>query len=433
MKKIDTLDRKTPPPIHEVTSLTLPYPSVSHLDNGIPVYETRSGTQEIMKIEVIFLSGRPHEHKRLVSRSTARMLREGTKSYNAAELAEQVDFYAGTLQTPVNLDTGGIVLYCMTKHFPKLAPILAEILLEPTFSEKELITYTENNIQSLLVELSKNDVLAYRKITEIIFGENHPYGYNSTPDDYRALARADLIKHHQEHFTSDNCLIFLSGKTDESILKLLNQYLGQNKTSDCFVLRKDNNTPLSISTQKPIKVKLKNADTLQTAIRIGRQFGNRNNPDFNGFFVLNTIFGGYFSSRLMTNIREKKGYTYNIYSALDLMHHDGYFYISSEVGNRFVKKALAEIYFEMEKMQNEPVSAEELKMVQNYLLGNMLNMVDGPFAVSDVVKSFITEGVDLSHFQQFVEKIRSITPQEIQALAQKYFKREDMFEVIVGV
>ena len=428
MKKIDTLDRKTPPPIHEVTSLILPYPSVAHLDNGIPVYETRSGTQEIMKIEVVFLSGRPHEHKRLVSRSTARMLREGTKSYNAAELAEQVDFYAGTLQTPVNLDTGGIVLYCMTKHFPKLAPILAEILLEPTFPEKELTTYTENNIQSLLVELSKNDVLAYRKITEIIFGENHPYGYNSTPDDYRALTRDDLIKHHQEHFTSDNCLIFLSGKTDESILKLLNQYLGQIKN-----IGVEKYTPLSISTQMPQKVKVKNADTLQTAIRIGRPFGNRNNPDFNGFFVLNTIFGGYFSSRLMTNIREKKGYTYNIYSALDLMHHDGYFYISSEVGNRFVKKALTEIYFEMEKMQNEPVSAEELKMVQNYLLGNMLNMVDGPFAVSDVVKSFITEGVDLSHFQQFVEKIRSITPQEIQALAQKYFRREDMFEVIVGV
>ena len=428
MKKIDKLDRKTLPPIHEVTSLTLPYPSVSRLDNGIPIYETRSGTQEIMKIEVVFLSGRPHEHKRLVSRSTARMLREGTKSYNAAELAEQVDFYAGTLQTPVNLDTGGIVLYCMTKHFPKLAPILAEILLEPSFPEKELTTYTENNIQSLLVELSKNDVLAYRKITEIIFGENHPYGYNSTPDDYRALTRADLIKHHQEHFTSDNCLIFLSGKTDESILKLLNQYLGHQKTVSV-----DKHIPLSISIQKPQKVKVKNADTLQTAIRIGRQFGNRNNPDFNGFFVLNTIFGGYFSSRLMTNIREKKGYTYNIYSALDLMHHDGYFYISSEVGNRFVKKALTEIYFEMEKMQNEPVSAEELKMVQNYLLGNMLNMVDGPFAVSDVVKSFITEGVDLSHFQQFVEKVRSITPQEIQALAQKYFKREDMFEVIVGV
>ena len=433
MKKINTLDRKTPPRIHEVTSLTLPYPSVSHLDNGIPVYETRSGTQEIMKIEVVFLSGRPHEHKRLVSRSTARMLREGTKSYNAAELAEQVDFYAGTLQTPVNLDTGGIVLYCMTKHFPKLAPILAEILLEPTFPEKELTTYTENNIQSLLVELSKNDVLAYRKITEIIFGENHPYGYNSTPDDYRALTRTDLIKHHQEHFTPDNCLIFLSGKTDDSILKLVNQYLGQNKNSAVFVPRKDNNSPLSMSSQKPQKLKVKNADTLQTAIRIGRQFGNRNNPDFNSFYVLNTIFGGYFSSRLMTNIREKKGYTYNIYSALDLMHHDGYFYISSEVGNRFVKKALTEIYLEMEKMQNEPVSAEELKMVQNYLLGNMLNMVDGPFAVSDVIKSFITEGVELSHFQQFVEKIRSITPQEIQALAQKYFNREDMFEVIVGV
>jgi zinc protease len=424
----ETLDRKTPPPIHEVTSLIFPYPSVYYLDNGIPVYETRLGTQEIMKIEVVFMSGRPHEHKRLVSRTTARMLREGTKSYTSATLAERIDFYAGTVQTPVNLDTGSLVLYCMTKHFAHLVPLIAEILHEPTFPEKELKTYIDNNIQTLLVDLSKNDVLAYRKITELIFGENHPYGYNSTPDDYRALSQADLVKHHKEHFTSDNCLIFLSGKIDESIIKLLNQYLGQKKTVSV-----KNNKTWEYPVQKPVSIKVKNDDTLQAAIRIGRQFGNRSNPDFDAFFVLNTILGGYFSSRLMTNIREKKGYTYNIYSALDLMIHDGYFYISSEVGNKFVKKAIAEIYTELEKLQREPVSSEELKMVQNYLMGNMLNMIDGPFAVSDVIKSFVTEGVDLSRFQHFVDTVRSITPQQIQVLAQKYLNKEDMFEVVVGV
>ena len=423
----DTVNRKIAPPIYEVTSLTLPNPAISFLDNGIPVYETRLGTQDIMKIDIVFHAGRQQEHKRLVSRAASRQLREGTKSFTSAQLAEEIDFYAGTVQTPISLDTGSIVMFCMTKHFPKLLPILAEIVQEPTFPEKELHTFAENNIQSLIVDLSKNDVLAYRKITELIYGENHPYGYNSTPDNYRELMPDDLKKHHAELYTSDNCLIFLSGKTDDSILKLLNQYLGQKKTAAI-----KNNTPLSIAHEKPLKIKLKNEDTLQSSIRIGCRVGNRNNPDFYGFTVLNTILGGYFGSRLMTNIREKKGYTYNIYSSVDMMHHDGYFYISSEVGNQFVKKAVTEIYRELEILQNDLVGQEELKMVQNYLLGNMLNMIDGPFSVSDVIRTFITEGISLDNFTKLVETIKSITPQDLRDLAQKYLKREDMFEVIVG-
>jgi zinc protease len=424
----DTVNRKIAPPIYELTSLTLPNPAISHLDNGIPVYETRLGTQDIMKVEVIFHAGRPQEHKRLVSRATSRQLREGTKSYTSAQLAEEIDFFAGTVQTPISLDTGSIVMFCMTKHFPKLVPILAEIVQEPTFPVKELNTFAENNIQSLTVDLSKNDVLAYRKITELIYGENHPYGYNSTPDNYRELTPDDLKKHHSDLYTSDNCLIFLSGKTDESILKLLNQYFGQKKT-----LSIKNKSPLIIPNEKPQKIKLKNEDTLQSSIRIGRRMGSRQtNLDYNGFTVLNTIFGGYFGSRLMTNIREKKGYTYNIYSSVDMMHHDGYFYISSEVGNQFVKKAVTEIYRELEILQNDLVKPEELKMVQNYLLGNMLNMIDGPFSVSDIVRSFVTEGVPLDQFTDLVETIKSITPQDLRDLAQKYFKREEMFEVIVG-
>lgn len=426
--KEEILRRQTPPPIHEVSSLHLPRPSISHLDNGIPVYETRLGTQEIMKVEIVFLSGRPHEHKRLVSRATARMLREGTTHYTSAQLAEKIDFYAGTVQTPVNLDTGSLVLYCMTKHFEHLIPILGEMLNEPNFPERELAIFTENNIQSLLVDLAKNDVLAYRKITELIFGESHPYGYNSTPNDYKALTREDLIQHHKNYYTSDNCIIFLSGKTNDTILKLLNQYLGQKKTT-----LHHTTIPLSTTHNLPVKIKERNAETVQSAIRIGRQFGNRKHPDFNGFYVLNTILGGYFGSRLMTNIREKKGFTYNIYSALDLMHHDGYFYVSSEVGNKFVKKAINEIYHEMDMLKKELVDNDELKMVRNYLLGNMLNMIDGPMAISDVIRSFIIEGVPLDAFETFVEDVKSITPQQLRELAEKYFNKEDMFEVIVGI
>jgi zinc protease len=428
LKKIEKLNRKTPPPIHEVTTMTLPPPSVSKLDNGIPVYETRLGTQEVMKLEIVFMAGRPQEHKRIVSRATARQLREGTKHFTSAELAEQLDFYAGTVQSPTNLDTGGLVMYCMTKHFPKLIPLFAEMILEPVFSEKELTTFIENNIQNLAVELTKNDVLAYRKITELIYGSDHPYGYNSTHESYRALTTDDLRQHYNEFYTSDNCMIFVSGKTDDTILALVNQYLGQAKTKT-----KKEKGPLSILSHLPQKMKVHNPDTLQSSLRIGRSIGTRQNPDFNGLFVLNTILGGYFGSRLMMNLREDKGYTYGIYSSIDMMHHDGYFYIASDVGNGFVEKTKKEIYKELAILQKDLIGEEELKMVQNYLMGNMLNMVDGPFPVSDVVKSFTVEDVPLAQFYNLVDTIRHITPEQLRDLAQKYFRKEDMFEVVAGV
>ena len=426
-KKVSNIFRKTPPPIHEVTSMTLPPPSVSTLDNGIKVYQTRLGTQEIMRIDITVLSGRPHEHKRLTTRATTRLLREGTASFNSAEIAQQLDFWAGTLKTPTNFDTSTVTMYCMTKHFPKLLPLLAEIVLQPTFPERELETFVDNNIQNLAVDLTKNDVIAYRTITELAFGENNPYGYNSTADDYRALTVDDLKKYHQEHFASDNIVLFLSGYFDDSVLKLMNQYLGQIKTTTT-----KKNTPLSILDIKPQKIRVKNPDTMQAALRIGRRMGNRNDPDFNGFFILNTILGGYFGSRLMSNIREDKGYTYNIGSANDVMHHSGFFYISSEIGNEFVERSLVEVYKEMDILQNDLVDEEELSMVRNYLLGNMLNMIDGPFAVNDIIRTHAIEGVSLDFFPKFIEEIRAIQPTQLRDLAQKYFKKEDLFEVLVG-
>ena len=427
----EKLNRKTPPPIHQVTSLTLPTPSVTQLDNGIPVYATRLGTQEILKIELVIKAGRPEEHRRLAARMTARLLREGTPTYISAQIAEKMDFWAGTFQSSSGMDTSSISLYCMTKHLPNLLPLVAEMVIAPTFPDRELAIVVDNNIQRLAVELSKNDILAYRKITAMIFGEQTAYGYNSTPEDYRAITTDDCRRYHADFYTADRMSLFISGYFDATTLQLLNQYLGQiPKATKIF----PKIGPLSISTKNmPQNVRLSQPDSLQTAIRIGRHFGNRHHDNYNGFFMLNTIFGGYFGSRLMSNIREDKGFTYNIHSSIDTMHHDGYFYIGSEVGNDVVEKTLKEIYKEMDIMTNELVGNEELSMVKNYLLGNMLNMVDGPFAIGDVVRTFITEGLPFEAWESFVEKIRTIEAPEIRDLAQRYFKKEDFFEVIVGV
>ncbi|MEM6964972.1 MAG: insulinase family protein, partial [Bacteroidota bacterium] len=143
--------------------------------------------------------------------------------------------------------------------------------------------------------------------------------------------------------------------------------------------------------------------------------------------------GGYFGSRLMSNIREKKGFTYNIFSTIDPMFYDGYFYIGTEVGNQVVQPTLDSIYEEFEKMKNEPVDAEEMKMVKNYLMGFFLTNLDGAFNVAELVKTLKVENLPDGFFSNLLQRIRTITPEEIMNLSQKYLKKENMWEVVVGV
>ena len=148
--------------------------------------------------------------------------------------------------------------------------------------------------------------------------------------------------------------------------------------------------------------------------------------------MLNMILGGFFGSRLMTNIREKKGYTYNISSMLDTMKKDGYFYVGTEVGNEVVDATIKEIYKEMETLQRSLIGKEELKMTQNFVLGNMLTMLDGAFNTMDVVKTLIIEDIPLIEFENLIDTVKNIDAKTLQVLAQKYFNREDLWEVVVG-
>ena len=118
----------------------------------------------------------------------------------------------------------------------------------------------------------------------------------------------------------------------------------------------------------------------------------------------------------MENIREEKGYTYNIYSVLDTMNFDGCFYIATEVGNEFINKTLDEIYKEMELLRTEAVEEEELEMVRNYVLGGFLNMLDGPFNVSDVVKTLVSEDLPLTYFEKLVQEVQSVAEDDLLAL-----------------
>ncbi|MEM6723766.1 MAG: pitrilysin family protein [Bacteroidota bacterium] len=421
-------NRTQAPPLKEILNIPLHQFQQHELDNGLPVYQINKGTQDIIKLELVFLAGRWFESQKLTSRTTARQLREGTKTLTSQSIAEQIDYYGGSLRTSANLDTSSITLYCMRKHLPNILPTLESVLVEPIFPEAELDIFKRLQSQRLKVDMSKNDILAYREITQHFFGQEHPYGYNSNPQLYENIALADLKQFHQDFYHAGNCKIFLSGKTDQSTIQLLNQHLGRSMVRKPVVERQH-----LINAQSQKKHFTERPGSVQSAIRIGRRMISKSHPDFPGFYILNCILGGYFGSRLMNNIREEKGYTYGIYSAIDTMLNDAYFYISTEVACEVTEATLQEIYKEIRLLRDTLIPQSEIDRVRNYLTGMLLTSLDGPFNMADVLKTLVLEDLDKAYIDNLLATLRTIQPQTLQDLAQKYLREEDLYEVVVGL
>ncbi len=421
------VNRHQAPKTHPIGQLILAEPKIHYLDNGVPVYESRMGTQDILKLELVFAAGRPFERKKLVSRATASMIKEGAGELSAADIAEHVDFYGASLDFPVNLDYASVVIHCLVRHFEDILPIVAALVTEPTFPESELKSFIRKRQHSLQLDLAKSDVLAYRAITELIFGKDHPYGYNSSETIYGQIQRADIREHFERTYLAESCRIFISGKTDDHLISLLNRYLGNQ-------LRRGTSVQEQVGPAHSQPVQLREAlpGSVQTSVRIGSPLFRRSHEDYCGMYVLNSIFGGYFGSRLMANIREEKGLTYNIFSTMDMLKHNGYFYIGTEVSNEQTAATVKEIYVEMQRLREDLVEERELQMVRSFLLGNLLTALDGPFNVGDMIRTMVCEEVPFSHFDELVRTIKGIRPEEIRELARKYLNPARMWEVVIG-
>ncbi len=301
------------------------------------------------------------------------------------------------------------------------------MLQNPVFPEKELDVFINSSVQELAVELAKPETVAYREISELIFGQEHPYGWNSVEATYRDLKRADLASFFEKFYTPDNALVVVAGRVDDELISLINKELGQKKAAG---QRVDFNWRPVAEPPRRVDIEM-SGGSLQTAVKIGRHLFSKNHPDQHGFSVLNTILGGYFGSRLMTNIREKKGLTYNIYSTVDAMLRDGYFYIATEVNNEQAERAISEIFKEMDKLRTRLVPDTELEMVRNYLLGTILNGLDGAINTSELVKSMLADGQPFSEFDRLVETVKNISARELRELARQYLIPEAMWTVVV--
>lgn len=414
------------PQINPIQQVQLPKINQLRLSNGIPVYILTGSSQEVIKLEIVIAAGRPYEKVRTASRTIGSLLKEGTENRTSDQIANELEFYGITFNTSSDIDHIKITFFSLSKYFDRAMNIVVDILSEPAFPNRELDHFKSNIKLRLELDLMKNDVLAYRTLTESIYGENHPYGYNSTIANYQALTQDLLVSEYNSLVGANRCTVFLSGNVTSTIVKTLEKSL-ENYTHQAT----RDLTNLNPTNQSAKKIKLNSPNPYQSALRYGKRLFNKHHDDYAGISVLSTLLGGYFGSRLMSNIREDKGYTYNIYSGLDTMVHNGYFYIATEVGKEYLEDTKVQIKHEINVLQTDLVSDGELQMVKNYMAGNYLNMLDGPLKSSRVIRNIICSHLDLSSFDEITSKTLSITSSEIRDLAIKYLDIADMTEVVV--
>ncbi len=422
------LNRKKAPAALPIEGIN--YLETAHflLQNGIPVYLMNAGSQDIVKIDLIIEAGQWFSENILCPVFCNRMLLEGSKSYAAADIADKLDYY-GTFS---NLECGKhfshIQLFTLSHFFDKSLSILEEIVKYPTFPEDKLKVLVQNEMQQYVVSREKPEVLAAEEFVSRIFGTGHPYGRVRTISDYENVSIDQIKAFHQHYYHASNCKIMVSGKLNGELKSSLETHFGGNDWNGTKAL------PIENGFDNPVSGRfLVNKSTaVQSSIMIGKKTINKKHPDFFGLSILDTILGGYFGSRLMTNLREKNALTYGVYSSLSSMLHAGNFSISANVNAGFTEKAIKQIYHEIEILKKKLVPGKELQMVKNFLSGEMLRSFDGPIPMSEIFIDLLAYGLDFDFYRQYFDTIKNITPETIRDLANKYLQKDNFVEVIAG-
>ncbi len=400
---------------------------IKRFSNGARLYQIQTTKPGLCSFEIVFKNGRISEHKKLVSRMSANQIQEGSPDLNSAQVADIIDFYGANLSIHADLDFTVISMSCLQKHFDYLTTFLNGLILNPAYRDEDLQKAKRFFNSQLQHQLVEPDYVSYREFTAIVYGRDSSYGYNTTPEIIEALNTQDLFKYQSENYIAGLMEVFYCGD--------LNHDIGQHLEGLIDPFGKSVSPHVQAYSANPGSAAVKHfpiEHCAQISLKLGMRCIPKRHPDFYGLYVLNTILGDYFGSRLMKNLREDKGYTYDIHSTLDAQVHDGCFYISAELNPDQIDNAIFHIKEELNKLRTELIPKEELELVKNYICGNIMRHMDGPFQTMAFLKILVTEYGSTDVFPQLLEAILKIEPTTLRGLANKYFDPEKMILVTAG-
>jgi zinc protease len=422
------LDRTiAPSPVH-FHSINLPALDRKVLSNGMPLFIIASGQQPVLRFELIFEAGNKYDEIIGQSFFTTKMMAEGTLKHTSTEIAEQFASIGYFYEFTQGSERAVFTLNGLTKHFRKAISILQDLILNSVFPENELSNLKIFSKQQLAVNLEKTAYLASISFKENIFGNQHYIGRNMNETDIEAITSNDLIDFFQKNILNKAFRIFIAGQISGNEINDIEEYFGQLKTNKNQL----NAESIAENNYEGKQIFIEKIGAIQASIRIGCRIIDRSHPDYFPFKIANTILGGYFGSRLMRNIREDKGYTYGISASHLPIPNHAYFLIGTDVKGEFAQNTISEIYKEMVILQTELVAEDELEVVKNFLMGDYAGSLNSPFDIADKHKMLIYENLETTFFDNYIQNINKVTSSQVLEMAQKYFVKQKMIEIIVG-
>lgn len=425
--------RKNPPVAQPPRPFKLPSVTTYKLDNGLDVQLLEDHRVPFVTVELGIKAGSAHEPRELLGLSsiTASMLSEGTKKLKSKEIAEEVDFIGGGLRASADADFTVVVASSLSKYTDRLFNIMSDVVLNPSFPEDELKLNKTNLLQELIMKRSEPDFLVSERFAKVVYGE-HPYSVVAPePETVERITKADLEKYHSSQYVPNNAVLIVVGDFDKAALEATIKKSfgaqvwpsGKIETANTATAPKINGKHIYL-VDRP--------GSVQSTLRLGNLGLNKTNPDYFPMLVANQILGGASHSRLFTNIRENKGYTYGAYSGFSARKDPGSFAASADVRTEVTTPSLQEFIYELEKMRNLKVDDKEMADAKNYLTGSFQLGLETQAGLAQRLIEVQLYNLPANYLETYTDKVMTVNPDDVRRVARKYIDIDNMVITVVG-
>ncbi len=399
---------------------------------GIVVLISERHDLPIVKVSTIIRVGSTLEleEKAGLANLTAELLTEGTKKRTSSQISNEIDFIGGSLDASGGSDYITVALSVLKKDIDKGFDLLSDIILNPSFDDKEIGRKKKLIKGQIKREEEEPESVAGNAFIKEAFGK-HPYGrpVEGKEETLDRITRNDIIEFHDRNYLPNHTIIGIAGDvTEKEVNSLINKYFSNWKKMATGYKKLPE--PPTIKGHKILKI---DKDLTQATIILGHRGISRDNPDFYTISVMNYILGGGgFVSRLVQNIRDSKGLAYDVHSSFSPKKEVGSFSVSVQTKNESAGIAIVEIIKEIKKIREEGVTEEELSDAKGYLTGSFPLRIDTNAEVANLLTLIEFYNLGLDYPEKYKALINSITKENVQRVARKYLDSENFILVIVA-
>jgi predicted Zn-dependent peptidase len=418
------LNRTVQPSLKEIEKIDFVAPEKHAINAHVNLYHMKSVPNETARLDLYFDAGKC-KGTNGIPLFVSGLLLSGTDAKSSTEIHDIINGLGGFFETGLSVENSVVSIYCLRENLDAIFTTLMDAIQNLSFHEQEVAEFLADKKQQFNISQEKVSFLAQREFQKKLFASNESYGSVTELEDFDNVSINDLKSFHKRHYLNGLSKVVIVGDIEQNLVEKISEACKpmaiQSTAKHVDLLRNDSGEFIH-----------EKEGAMQTAIRVGRTLFNKKHADFLDFLILHTILGDYFGSRLMSNIREDKGYTYGIGTALSELSETGHFLTATEVRKDVRDATLNEIKFEFNRLRTELVPNDELELVKSYMLGQLLKSADGPYAMTDLFLGAELQGMGLEFYNDALKAIHEITPERIQALAVKYLKWEDMTIVAFG-